>query len=170
MRSAFFVILLGAFVIGCGAGSRPNTGGDDDNPMTDAPMTPPADGPGMQSMGIGSTCTPDQANPQGDCPVGFQCLSLQGGTNAWCSKTCTAGTGDTCGTGYTGPGKAQCIYQITPSGGGAAESFCGVVCQDQTANNQICPTATCNGTCPGTLACSAPLTDQNMTTVAQACQ
>jgi hypothetical protein len=110
------------------------------------------------------------ANPQGTCPAGFTCLQLEGGTNAWCSKTCTAGAGDMCGADYTGPGKAQCIFQIMPAGGGAAQNFCGIICMDMTAGNQICPATQCDGTCAGSLACSAPLMNGQGMTVANACQ
>lgn len=67
------------------------------------------------------------------------------------------GAGDTCMTDYTGPGKAECILSVTQTGGGTARNFCSVICMDTTGNNQICPANQCNGTCPGSLACSGDL-------------
>jgi hypothetical protein len=103
-------------------------------------------------MGIGQACT---GTGQADCPTGFECLTLTGGTGSWCSKTCMTGTSDMCAQGYTGPGVAACILSITPSGGGAAMNFCGVVCADEPGGADYCPG--CDGTCPGALQCSAPL-------------
>lgn len=167
MRIALYSLLMST-VLACGGGSSTPMG-DDDVPA-DSSTNPTPDTSTTPTAGIGTTCTPDQANPQGDCPAGFVCLNLQGATNAWCSKTCTAGAGDTCATGYTGPGKAACLLQVTPQGGGAAETFCGVVCEDLTGSNQICPAGVCDGTCPGTLACTGALTDNNMNTVGNACE
>jgi hypothetical protein len=170
MRAVLYALLVSAFACaGGGSGGGP-PGGDDEPPPSDGPDNPVEDAPPTPVSGLGSTCTPDQANPQGTCPTGFTCLNLMDGTNPWCSKTCQTGANDTCAADYTGPGKAQCVFQITPAGGGAAENFCAVICMDNTGNNQICPAGTCNGTCPGTLACTAPLTDQNNNTVANACE
>jgi hypothetical protein len=165
LRPSLFVVLV-ALVAACGGGSseRPpvvvdSPGGGDD---IDAPG-------GGGEKNIGDTCTPDQANPQGDCPSGFVCLGLEGGTNPWCSKLCTPGAGDQCAVGYTGTGLAACFLQVTPPGGGAAQTFCGVVCDDQTDGDTICPAAQCDGTCPGTLACNGALMNQGGMTVALGC-
>lgn len=161
MRIVLCALVVSAFACGGGGNGGPGPGGDDDppsdgsnNPVIDAPDTP-------SGSALGTTCTPDQANPQGSCPAGFQCLNLQGATNAWCSKTCTTGAGDTCAADYTGPGKAQCILTVTPAGGGAAQNFCSVICQDLTGNNGICAAGQCTGTCPGTLACAGDINDTN---------
>jgi hypothetical protein len=164
----FVACALVGFAFACGsAGSSGPPGGDDDNPA-DAPSNT-VDSPTTPVVGLGTTCTPDQANPQGTCPAGFTCLNLMDGTNPWCSKTCQTGANDACATDYSGPGKAQCVFQITPAGGGAAENFCAVICMDNTGNNQLCPATQCTGTCPGTLACTAPLSD-GTNTVANACE
>jgi hypothetical protein len=160
MRLATAVALMSIVACGPGGGSKP--GDDDDDTPSDAnnmsmPDAPSPDAPPMPAAGIGTACTPDQANPQGTCPAGFECLNLQGATTPWCSKTCTSGAGDTCMTGYTGPGKATCILAVTPAGGGNPQNYCAVVCQDMTGNNQICPAGVCNGMCPGSLACTGDL-------------
>ncbi len=157
MRMTALTALLAISAFACGGGSN---GGDDDVP-TDGPGGN-TDGPSQTDDGpvnpgnstLGTTCTPDANNPQGSCPTGFECLSLTGATNPWCSKTCTAGAGDTCATDYTGPGKAACILEL--EGGG---QFCSVICQDMTADppNQLCAAGQCNGLCPGSLACSGDL-------------
>jgi hypothetical protein len=158
----FRPLLLALFVaasftyglVACGGSG----GGDDDGQQQiDAPGAaidaPAANIDAPAAMGIGQACT---GMGQGDCPTGYTCLSLTGGSGSWCSKTCTAGAGDTCMTGYTGPGKAQCILQVTPQGGGTAMTYCGVICMDQPGDaNDYCPG--CNGTCPGALVCDAPL-------------
>lgn len=167
MRILLAVILC---TFACGSGGSQ---GDDDDPPSDGPPggtdTMPPDSPPMNVDGIGTTCTPDAMNPQGTCPVGFECLNLQGATNPWCSKTCQTGAGDACATGYTGPGKAACILQVTPLGG-AAVNYCAVICQDTTQEMQFCPE--CNGTCPGAMACTQPIqnTGQGGGTLGNACQ
>ncbi len=146
------------FVFACGGGGS-NPGGDDDDemPPTDGQITPPVDTPNTPPSALGTTCTPDAANPQGTCPAGFECLNLTGATNPWCSKTCATGAGDMCAADYTGPGKAACILQVTPSGGGAAVNFCSVICMDLTGTNGICAAGQCDGTCPGSMACTGDI-------------
>jgi hypothetical protein len=164
-----FCISMLSVVFACGGGGSGGGGNPDAPPGgVDAPAS--VDAPSTAQKDIGSACVPDQANPQGDCPSGFVCLSLQGGTGPWCSKPCTAGAGDMCGVGYTGTGKAACFLGITPAGGGTPQTFCGVVCDDQTTGDMICPATQCDGTCPGTLACTSELKDQQMTVVAKGCQ
>ncbi len=137
------------------------------NQQTDAPTNTGG------GDGIGKACTPGSGTGpnQGDCATGYICLSLMGGTHAWCSKTCTPGQGtDTCSTGYTGPGLAQCMFQVGPMG--ATMNYCGVMCEDDSGTNAYCPANKCTGACPSTpsLACTAPLTNTMMTVVAKACQ
>lgn len=163
----FRPLLLALFVavsftyglIACGGSG----GGDDDDQQQPIDAASSAiDAPAQNidaaaAMGLGQACT---GAGQGDCPAGFTCLALQGGSGSWCSKTCTAGAGDMCATGYTGPGHAQCILQVTPQGGGTAMTYCGVICMDQPGDQtDYCPG--CNGTCPGALQCNAPLTTGN---------
>jgi len=175
MRSFKSVRVLAALalsfgLVACG-------GGDDDgnNTVIDAPASaidapaaaidaPPA------TTGIGQACT---GAGQGNCAAGFTCLTLQGGTGGWCSKTCTPPTqqmpNDSCPTGYTGPGIAACFLAVTPQGGGTAVNYCGVVCSDAAGGQDYCPG--CTGTCPGALACTAPLMAGNPPmTVANGCQ
>jgi hypothetical protein len=152
----FRPLLLAAFALTFGLAACGGSGGDDDDGTTiDAPtaIDAPVSIDAAPAMGIGQACT---GTGQGDCPANFQCLTLTGGTGSWCSKTCTAGAGDMCASGYTGPGVAACILQVTPQGGGTAMNFCGVVCADQPGDaNDYCPG--CNGTCPGALQCTTPL-------------
>src|SRR4051812_35222674 len=98
-------------MISCGGDGRPGGGshidapagsGQHDGGNTDSSTT---DSGGGSATGLGQTCTPGTgSDTQGSCPTGFTCLNLQGGTNPWCSQTCMTGSGDTCKTGYTGPG------------------------------------------------------------------
>jgi len=128
-------------------------------------MTPDA----AMAMGIGAPCTTMTPGGQGTCPTGYTCLQLNGGTGAWCSKTCMQGSADQCPVGYTGPGVARCIYNITfqgsGSGTGSSALFCGVICADTT---NTCGSA-CNGTCPGALQCTRPLMSGSGATVGSAC-
>ena len=174
MRMTALTALLTISMFACGGGS--SNGDDDDAPTdgpnntTDGPNNPP-DGPvNPGTSPIGTTCTPDANNPQGSCPVGFQCLPLEGATNPWCSKTCTGPTDTSCATGYDGPGKAACLLTVTPSGGGAMQNFCGVICEDTTTEGNFCPE--CNGTCPGSMACTGPITNGNPppATLGNACE
>jgi len=158
-----------ALVLAACGGSDDNGDGNNGNPdaktFEDAPPSTPMDAPPSTQMGIGQPCTPGMT-PQGNCPDGFECLQLNGGSGAWCSKTCTPGAGDTCAMGYVGPGLAQCVYSIT----GAdmqTRAFCGIVCQ---ANNPAqCSATQCDGTCPTPLACTAELMNNQMMVVAKAC-
>ncbi|MBA2538222.1 MAG: hypothetical protein H0V17_01185 [Deltaproteobacteria bacterium] len=164
MKTVLFAAVV-AFV-GCGGGGGGGGGGGDDddvpsdgsNPQTDGNPTP--DGP-AETAGIGTSCTPDRANPQGTCPTGFECLNLTDATTPWCSKTCASGAGDQCAVGYTGAGKAACILGVTPAGGGTPVNYCSVICEDSTGNNGICPAGQCNGTCPGSLLCTGDITNNN---------
>jgi len=152
---AAFALVLG--FVACGGGGGDD--GDDDGTNIDAPTSnidAPAAIDAPVAMGIGQACT---GMGQGDCPANFTCLTLQGGSGSWCSKTCTSGAGDMCATGYTGPGVAACILQVTPQGGGTPVNYCGVVCMDAAGGQDYCPG--CNGTCPGALQCNAPLMGGN---------
>lgn len=162
-RPVLVALVLTFGLVACGGDD--GDGGIDaagiDAPSIDAPPNIDA----APAMGIGQACT---GTGQADCPVGFECLTLTGGTGSWCSKTCTTGAGDMCMQGYSGPGIAACILQVTPQGGGNPQTFCGVVCADQPGDaNDYCPG--CNGTCPGTLQCSAPLMNQQGMTLATGC-
>jgi len=172
MRSFKSVRVLAALALSFGLAAC--GGGDDDggnNTVIDAPSAV-IDAPAVvidapAATGIGQACT---GAGQGDCGAGFTCLTLQGGTGGWCSKTCTPGQGtDMCMTGYTGPGIAACFLAVTPQGGGTAVNYCGVVCSDAAGGQDYCPG--CTGTCPGALACTAPLMAGNPPmTVANGCQ
>ncbi|MDX2092697.1 MAG: hypothetical protein SFX73_32830 [Kofleriaceae bacterium] len=158
---ASLLVVLGCALTACGDDGGGS--GIDAQGTIDAPVQ--MDAPAAKQ--IGSACTPDQNNPAGDCGAGFVCLVLEGGSAPYCSKTCTQGTGDMCGVGYTGTGRAACVLGVQPMGGGTVQTFCGIVCS---ANDpQVCPASQCNGTCPGTLQCTAALQNQQMQTVAMAC-
>jgi hypothetical protein len=159
LLSAAFVVGVASAttILACGGG-----GGGDDNSKMDAPkvfmdgkvyMDAPA-----ATGGLGQACTPDGSGGQGNCPAGFNCLNLMGGTGAWCSKTCTQGSGDTCKMGYTGPGVANCYLQVM--GSNSSQFYCGVICAETTPNTICGPmgSASCTHTCPAPLMCKAPLT------------
>jgi hypothetical protein len=169
-----FGIAVGATIIACGnSGGSTNKSPDAKVFLDSAPMQ--MDAPTSSGNALAQSCTPSSSNPQGDCPAGYTCLSLTGGTHPWCSKTCTAGSGDMCGVGYTGTGLAACFYRVTV-GSGSAQDYCGVICQDQTMGNMICSTTQCNGTCPSSppLACAAQLqgmgSNGSAVNVAKGCQ
>jgi hypothetical protein len=136
-------------------------GGDDGgggNGNTDAPVTIDAkvfmDAP--PAMGIGAPCTPSSdGSGQGDCPVGYTCLKLGSNAPAWCSKSCTTGSGDQCDVGYTGPGVGNCMWNVSFNGGSAMYKFCGVIC----AGTAACAGSNsgCDGTCPGQMTCTQDL-------------
>jgi len=157
-------VLVALAVAACGGGG----GGNSDNSNTDAKVFMDAPAPMIDApppvMGIGQACTPG-ATPQGDCPAGYECLNLTGGTGKWCSKTCTRGTMDMCAVGYTGPGLASCIWDITDANG--TRQFCGVVCMDM--NPASCPATKCNGMCPTPLACSQNLMNTGGMVTGKAC-
>ncbi len=148
---------------GGGGGSTP-----DAKIYMDAPAsTPDAPGSGSSATGLGQSCTPPASGSgQGDCPAGYVCLNLQGGTHPWCSKPCTQGAGDMCAMGYTGPGAAGCFEQISFNNG-PQMLFCGITCSGDVNG---CTATTCNGTCPSGLACSASLMDGSGNTLGSACQ
>lgn len=157
------------FACGGDDGGGGGGGGGSDSGITgDSGTTIDAPGSGSGVMGLGQACTPPaMGSGQGDCPAGYTCLALQGNTHPWCSKQCVTGTGDMCAMGYTGPGVAGCIQQVSFNGG-AAVSFCGITCSGDGVNG--CTTVTCTGVCPGTLMCNAPLMDTGGNTIGSACQ
>jgi len=157
-----------SLIVACGGGDdSDHTGAPDAKVYLDAAAMVDAPGSGGNVTGLGQTCTPPaQGSGQGDCPTGYVCLALTGATHPWCSKTCTAGSGDTCAMGYTGPGVAGCIMQVSFNSG-PAMSFCGITCAGMVNG---CTTTTCNGTCPSQLACSATLMDTGGNTLGSACQ
>ncbi len=175
MRMTALTALLCISAFACGGGS--SNGGDDDDVPADGPNNT-TDGPNQTdgpvnpgTSPIGTTCTPDANNPQGSCPAGFQCLNLTGATNPWCSKTCTGQTDMSCATGYDGPGKAACLLTVTPQGGGAGQTFCGVICEDLTGSNGLCAAGECDGTCPGAQICTGELREtQGGPVIGNACQ
>ena len=157
---AFASAVLGCVLAACG-------GDDGGGSSIDAPPAIDAalDAPAVKQ--IGTPCTPDQNNPAGDCGAGAICLALQDGSGPFCTKTCSQGAGDMCGVGYTGPGRAACILGVMPQGGGTTTTVCGIICSS--TNEQICPAATCDGTCPSPLQCNGAIKDMDNQTVAQAC-
>jgi len=157
-------LALMSLVFGCVLAA---CGGDDGGSSIDAPPAVDAAPDAPAAKQLGSACTPDQANPPGDCGAGFICLPRPSAmTTGFCTKTCTQGAGDTCAQGYTGPGKAQCVLGV--QSGQQVILMCGVICS--ASSEQICPAATCNGTCPTPLQCTGAIQNQQMQTVAMACQ
>src|SRR4051812_315859 len=106
MRSIYVSLAL-AFVTAAGCG---DDGGKTTNPNVDAkPATdsgPDVDAPPVVTGDpMGRQCTPTgNTVEQADCPTGYVCLGLQGGTHPWCTKTCTpdAAGNMACATAYTG--------------------------------------------------------------------
>jgi hypothetical protein len=166
--SVAFVVAAasGAAIVACGGDSKTGT---DAKVFQDAPRgSGSGSGSGSNNVtGLGQHCNPGSGAGlgQGDCPGGYTCMNLNGGHDTWCSKPCTAGSGDMCNTGYTGPGEGACIYRITV-GSGAAMNYCGIVCA-LAAGSAACPN--CNDTCPGSLTCSATLTSGSGSAVGSAC-
>ena len=117
---------------------------------------------------LGSACT---GQGQGSCPVGYDCLSLNGGSGSWCSKQCTMGAGDTCDAGYTGPGVAACVLNVTPAAGPPAMPYCAIICQDEPAAPTLCAPATrCTNACTTPLACTGELTTNTGTLAGHVCK
>lgn len=117
---------------------------------------------------LGTACT---GMGQGSCPAGYDCLNLTGGHGPFCSKPCADVQDRSCEVGYTGPGFPACIFNVTPSGGGAAVPHCAIICDDPAGNPILCPggAAQCNMMCPAPLTCSANLTTPQMMVVGKAC-
>jgi hypothetical protein len=159
-----------AVVFAAGASAAVIACGGSDNKATDAAVHMDAQGSGSGSgsgsdsgsgsnnlTGLGQHCTAMNGSgsgfPQSDCPPGYECMNLTGGHDTWCSKRCAQGSGDMCNQGYTGPGQGACVYSISFTQGGSGVFYCGIVCALNQAN--ACPN--CDGTCPGSLTCSATL-------------
>jgi hypothetical protein len=153
-------------VLGCALAA---CGGDDGGGSgIDAQVTADASPDAPAAKQIGSSCTPSQTDPAGDCGTGLVCLTLQGAAGSFCSKTCTPGAGDTCNQGFTGKGLAACVLGVQPQGGGTVTPFCGVVCS--ATDPQWCPASQCDGTCPAPLACAGVLENTEMETVGMVCR
>ncbi len=164
--------IAAAVVVACGSSSSKKVDAGLDACRCDAPIDAPGSNIGSGSSALGQTCTQGSNGPQGSCPAGFDCLSLTGGTNPWCSKRCTTGSADTCNLDYPGPGYGYCDLSVTiGSGSGSAVQYCSVTCSATgSAASTLCPSpATCNGTCPGTLACSGTISSSGGT-VGMFCQ
>ena len=136
-------------------------GGDDGggNGNADAPVTVDAkiymDAP-PTTTGIGAPCTPSSdGSGQGTCEAGYTCLKLGSNAPAWCSKSCTAGSGDQCDVGYAGPGVGNCMWKIRFGSDTTDYPFCGVIC----AGTPACAGSNsgCDGTCPGQMTCTQDL-------------
>lgn len=168
--SLITAVTVGATVFACGGGDDGQHVGThpDAKVYMDAKVFMDAPGGSNGYMGLGQPCTPpSQGSGQGDCPAGFVCLNLTGASHAWCSKACTTGAGDTCPQGYTGPGVASCLEQITFGSGMPALDFCGVTCAGDGVNG--CTSATCTGMCPGQMTCNGTLVDGSNNPVGSAC-
>ena len=103
--------------------------------------------------GLGQTC---EGDGQGNCPTGFECIALAGGS--WCSKMCENGDHEFCQTGYAGPGIPACIVGVSTDGDMVPEfTMCGIVCEGIQGTG--CTPETCDGTCPDDLACTSPVSN-----------
>ena len=112
--------------------------------------------------GLGQAC---EGEGQGNCPGGFMCIALEGGS--WCSKECE--THPQCQEGYTGPGIPACIVGVDTDNDMMPDFvMCGIVCEGIPATG--CDEDSCDGTCPGGLSCTSPVSDQNMEEVGKACE
>jgi hypothetical protein len=165
MRTRLAVLtLLSALAIApaCGGGGDDDGGGGDgggDGDGVDAGGTLADAAP---YAGLGQTC---EGEGQGNCPVGFQCIALEGGN--WCSKECE--THPECQEGYTGPGIPACIVGVDTNNDQMADFvMCGIVCEGIAGTG--CTADTCDGTCPGELACTSPVSNQDMEEVGKACE
>jgi hypothetical protein len=117
---------------------------------------------------LGAACT---GQGQGSCPVGYDCLNLTGGSGSWCSKQCTMGAGDTCDAGYTGPGVAACVLNVTPAAGPPAMPYCAIICQDEPGAPTLCAPATrCTNACTTPLVCTGDLTTNTGTLAGHVCK
>ncbi|MFT3697193.1 MAG: hypothetical protein QM831_28885 [Kofleriaceae bacterium] len=159
-----------SLVVACGGDDGGSNTKTDSKVFMDAPGSGSGSGSNQTSNALGSDCNPQTAN---SCPTGFQCVQFQNESTGHCNEICTAGAGDMCATGYTGPGKPECIVTATAmgsgSGSGSSVMVCGIICGDATGG-QICGSgSTCNGTCPGTMTCSQPLKNGSGTQVGSAC-
>lgn len=157
VKMLFSVLFALTLTLGCG-GDDGDGGGTPDAGNAGGPDAAASSPDAMIAAGgIGTPCTPDMASPQADCPAGFICLGLQGGSGSWCTKECTGNADTSCATGYTGPGWAGCFIGVDTNGDQMADfNACGVICQDMGAG--VCTGGiTCDGSCPGSLTCSGPV-------------
>jgi len=147
LKTRFFALIT-TLVLACSVGAC-GDGGDDPVPDAtpdppDADTTPDAFVPTQ----LGDTCT--TPGEQSDCPADFVCVTTDSGN--WCSKACVDEADLTCEDGYTGPGRPLCILDV------AGANHCAVVCAEVDPDT-ICTGFTCDGTCPGALACSLGITN-----------
>lgn len=174
LTNIFITFIAAIAFTACSSGGGDDGGGGDDTTTPDANTTTgdPDANTVPPGPALGSSCTPDTANPQGQgsCPVGYACLNLLGGTGPWCSKTCTGNTDTSCDQGFDAPGLGFCYLQVDFDGQGTGNppvNYCGIVCNDTGFGG--CPD--CNDSCPANyLQCTAPLNDMNGTMVAEGCQ
>lgn len=135
----------------CSSGGGDDTSSGDDAPAIDANTTDDPDANTVPTGPVlGSSCTPDTANPQGQgsCPVGYTCLNLTGGTGPWCSKTCVDEADTSCDVGFDAPGLGYCFWQIDfdGAGGNPAVNYCGIICNDLPGDPAVC--TDCTDACP----------------------
>lgn len=161
LTRALASLVLVCSLAACGGDDGGGSGGTvDAAPAIDAAPDAPA------AKQIGTACTQSATDLAGDCGAGMACIATEGGSGAWCTKMCTAGAGDTCAAGYTGPGLAGCYLQLTLPNNGGTFTACGVICS--TVDPAQC--TTCNSTCPGALSCSQPVMNNMGMTIGQACR
>ena len=162
MRSTLAVLtLFTALVIApaCGGGGDDGGGGGGGGDGADGGGVIAADA--APYSGLGQAC---EGEGQGNCPAGFMCVALTEGS--WCSKECE--THPQCQEGYTGPGLPACIVGVSTNGDETPEFvMCGIVCEGIPATG--CDEEKCDGTCPGELTCTSPVSN-GMMEVGKACE
>ena len=150
LTNILFTFIAAIAFTACSSGGGDDTQTGDDTQDIDANTTPDPDAevnpPGNP---LGTSCTPDAADPQGQgsCPAGYTCLNLTGGTGPWCSKTCVDENDTSCDVGFDQPGLGFCLWQVDFDGKGTGNppvNYCGIVCNDISAG--IC--TDCNDACP----------------------
>ena len=156
-------------LVACGGDDGDGTPGDGDGGSIDAPpgtIDAAVDAPPGASA-LGRACT---GMGQGDCPAGYECLTLPGGNGSWCSKRCADFQDPSCADGYTGPGFPMCVLGVRPTPNDPPVPYCEIVCQDLPGAPDICLPGECTGACPAPLMCTANLTTMPGQVVARACQ
>lgn len=169
MRSPLISLAALALTLAaCGGDDDGGTPGDGDAGI-DAPpgaIDAAVDAP-MGTSALGRACT---GTGQGNCPAGFECLTLQGGSGSWCSKRCADFQDPSCQDGYTGVGFPMCVLGVRPTPGADPMNYCQIVCEDLPGAPDICLPGECTRACPTPLVCTADLKNQQGTTLARACQ
>ena len=147
MRTVLLSVVLSLGLFACGDDDDGGGGGGGDTP--DASTAIDAAPPVQASGPLSQVC-----NQNAPCPANSACLSQPGAANGVCSIPCTdINDTTTCPPAYTGPGLPICLLSVPgPNPGDPSQNFCAIVCQAPPEAN----CATCDGTCPTGMQCTAP--------------